>query len=142
MSFIAVLALIVAGQGLLERGRGPLSRAAGLLGTGLVVTAALAPITGSLYGCVRIHAPLSTLVSMPFMVLTMLFGALCLLPVAWQGASKLAEWTVFLWLELLDLLDLGGLRASGASLLAGWLPLMLLLLLFRRGLRRTLARLL
>jgi hypothetical protein len=94
----------------------------------------LAPLVSSVYGYVSLAAPLATLVSMPFMVTAMLLGPLVLTwgPVA-SLAAVLLEWTIFLWLEVLEVIDLPSVVME-----PDWLPawaggVLLMWLLTRRG---------
>jgi competence protein ComEC len=140
MSFLAVLALIVTGEGLLRFSRGVLGMSLGILGAGVVVTISIAPIVMDLYGSVRLHGPLATLISMLFLLPLFVLGLLVLVPLVWPAAARLAEWLAFLWLEVLDLLGLEGLRVSGPAALSVWAMLVLVMLLFRKGPERVLRR--
>jgi ComEC/Rec2-related protein len=130
MSFAAVLSLVLIGR----RFRGPMGGAISVIVAGVVVTVCLAPLVGSVYGYVSRAAPLATLGSMPYMIAVMLLGPLVLTwgPVP-SMAAALLEWTVFLWLEALKLMDMPSVVIGPA-----WLPawaggVFLLWVLCRRG---------
>lgn len=104
MSFAAVLSLIMIGRRF--EGRGGWFLSAGY--AGVVVTLALAPLVSSVYGGFNPVAPLATVVSIPFMLALMILGPLAILPLM-GAAAVLAEWTVFLWFELLQNMGAGGI---------------------------------
>jgi ComEC/Rec2-related protein len=134
LSFAAVLSLI-----LLSRGFGG---GAGLLLTplyaGMTVTVALAPLVMHTFGALPVQAPLATVVSMPFLLATMVLGVMVLLPILAPGASLLLEWCVWSWTGLLGLLRLPLLRMEGRFPLLPWAAAVVLLLLlrWRRGFHR------
>ena len=130
MSFSAVLSLAIMGRTFSM----PFGRILSILYAGFIVTLALAPLVFSVYGSLSPVAPLATLLSMPFMLATMLLGILTLaagsiLP----GIPVLLEWTVYLWLKTVKLLDLG-LMNSSKWMIPIWVSaIVILVLLSRRG---------
>lgn len=104
MSFAAILSLVLIGRKF--DGRGSWLLSAGY--AGIVVTLALAPLVSSVYGDFNPVAPLATVVSIPFMLTMMILGVLVLMPM--MGAAAVgAEWTVYLWLGILDRMGTGGI---------------------------------
>lgn len=104
MSFAAVLSLVLMGRRF--EGRGGWFLSAGY--AGIVVTLALAPLVSSVYGGFNPVAPIATVVSIPFMLALMILGILTLLPLM-GAAAVLAEWTVYLWFEILEIMGTGGI---------------------------------
>jgi len=101
MSFGAVLSLIVAGRSYSGKAGWILSMAH----AGVVVTIALAPLVSFTYGGLSPVAPVATVISVPFMLGTMITGLLSIIfPFS---ASVLTEWIVFAWLGLLKVLESG-----------------------------------
>jgi hypothetical protein len=102
MSFTAVLSLILFGRSF----RGNMGKILAVLYAGVVVTLCLAPLVSCTFGAVSPVAPIATVISLPFMLTLMALGAISL---SWgfiaEGASILAEWTVFIWLKLLYVLE-------------------------------------
>lgn len=103
MSFGAVLSLIVLGKNFTGKPGWILSIAY----AGVVVTVALAPLVSFTYGGMSPVAPLATVISVPFMLGTMVTGFLTLLFPFLSAASILAEWIVFTWLAILEILKSG-----------------------------------
>ncbi len=137
MSFAAVLALLLMGR---MPGRGAGSRLLSLLYSGVVVTVALAPLVSAVYGGVSPVAPPATVLSFPFMITLMLLGLPALAPGPLSvAAGRLAEWTSWLWLGALSLLEVEPLRVGG-GMLPAWAAAVLLLALRarRRGYPRRL----
>lgn len=130
MSFAAVLSLIVLGRSFRIRFGKPVS----VLYAGTVVTLALAPLVSRIYGSISPIAPVATLISLPFMLSVILLGSLSLtFGVIASGASVLAEWTVFIWLKMLHLLDFGSISYKEWMLYVWFAAILLLLLISRRG---------
>ncbi|MEN8208080.1 MAG: ComEC/Rec2 family competence protein [Candidatus Fermentibacteria bacterium] len=103
MSFGAVLSLIVLGKQFSCRGGSILS-----IGfAGVVVTTALAPLVSFTYGGVCPVAPIATVVSLPFMLSTMITGIAALAGPLACVPSVLSEWIVYIWLNILDILESG-----------------------------------
>lgn len=132
MSFGAVLSLIVLGKNFAGKPGWILSIAY----AGVVVTVALAPLVSFTYGGIRPVAPIATVISVPFMLGTMLTGFLTLLFPFISAASILTEWIVFTWLAILEILK------SGRIVFLEWMfwlwPVCLITLWFlsrRRGFR-------
>lgn len=103
MSFGAVLSLIVLGKNFTGKPGWILSIAF----AGVIVTVALAPLVSFTYGGMSPIAPLATVISVPFMLGTMLTGLLTLLFPFLSAASILTEWIVFTWLAILEILKSG-----------------------------------
>lgn len=109
MSFGAVLSLIIFGS----KFNGKAGAILSIAYAGIVVSVALAPLVSLTYGGLCPVAPAATVISIPFMLGTMLTGFLVLLfPFA---APVLSEWVVFIWLALL------GLLRSGRIVFLGWM---------------------
>jgi predicted membrane metal-binding protein len=127
LSFAAVLALIF----LAEKHRG----AAGFLLTplraGLVVTLALAPLVSQTYGGFSPQAPVATLLSLPFMLLTMILGVAVLLPVVYSSASIILEWCVWIWTGFLGLMRLPLVDPQGPAWTAAWIGAVTILAVYR-----------
>lgn len=103
LSFGAVLSLIIMGREFRCRAGWILSVAY----AGLVVTTALAPLVSLRYGGLSPVAPVATVISVPFMLATMITGFLTLLWPFASAASVLSEWVVFIWLAVLEILESG-----------------------------------
>jgi ComEC/Rec2-related protein len=134
MSFAAVLSLI-----LLSPVRGPRSGpVAAALAAGLTVTVALAPLVSATYGGFAPQAPVATLVSIPFMLATMLLGALVLLPPLAAGAAVLVEWCTWAWTGVIGLLAMKPVTLSGAASACAWGGILLVMafLRWRKGFAR------
>lgn len=132
MSFGAVLSLIVLGKNFAGKAGWILSIAY----AGVVVTVALAPLVSFTYGGISPVAPIATVISVPFMLGTMLTGFLTLLFPFLSATSILTEWIVFTWLAILEILK------SGRIVFLEWMfwlwPVCLITLWFfsrRRGFR-------
>ena len=133
MSFGAVLSLIILGRDFQCRG----SRILSIAYAGVVVTTALAPLVSLRYGGLSPVAPVATVISLPFMLTTMMTGFMTLFGLFASAASVLSEWSVFVWLAVLEILE------SGMIVFRKWMywlwPVCLIALwLFsrRRGFRR------
>ncbi len=133
MSFGAVLSLIILGREFRCRA----GRILSIAYAGVVVTTVLAPLVSLRYGGLSPVAPVATVISFPFMLTTMTTGFLTLLGPFASAASLLSEWSVFIWLAVLRILE------SGMIIFQKWMywlwPLCLIALwLFsrRRGFRR------
>lgn len=100
MSFGAVLSLIILGR----NWSGKAGRILSIAYAGLVVSIALAPLVSFRYGGFSPVAPLATVISVPFMIGTMITGFLTLLWPFASVASLLSEWVVFIWLAILEIL--------------------------------------
>ena len=101
MSFAAVLSLIILGRRFEGRAGWLLSA----IYAGLVATVALAPLVSSVYGGFNPSAPLATALSIPLMVMLMAGGIMVLLVPPLSGAfSLLAQWSAWIWLEVLGFL--------------------------------------
>jgi competence protein ComEC len=103
MSFGAVLSLIILGRQFRCRAGWILSIAY----AGVVVTTALAPLVSFRYGGLCPVAPVATVISIPFMLATMITGFATLLGPFASAASLLSEWAVFIWLAVLEILESG-----------------------------------
>jgi hypothetical protein len=103
MSFGAVLSLIILGKNFTGKPGWIMSIAY----AGVVVTVALAPLVSFTYGGLSPVAPIATVISVPFMLGTMLTGFLTLLFPFISVASILSEWIVFIWLAILEILKSG-----------------------------------
>ncbi len=103
MSFGAVLSLIILGRKFRCKAGWILSIAY----AGLVVSTALAPLVSFRYGSLSPVAPVATVISVPFMLATMITGFLTLLWPFASAASVLSEWVVFIWLAALEILESG-----------------------------------
>lgn len=129
MSFSAVLSLILFGRSF--RGN-ILKKLLSVFYAGVVVTLCLAPLVSSTFGAVSPVAPIATVLSLPFMLTLMALGAISL---SWgfvaEGASILAEWTVFIWLKLLYVLEFRRFEFE-EWMLAIWFAGIIMLLLFSR----------
>lgn len=135
MSFCAVLSLILLGRSI----RGNIwKKTLSVLYAGVVVTLSLAPLVSNTFGAVSPVAPIATVISLPFMLTLMALGVISL---SWgflaAGASVLAEWTVFIWLKLLHVLELRRFEFKDWMLVI-WLACIIMLWLFsrRRGFLR------
>ncbi|MCK5115226.1 MAG: ComEC/Rec2 family competence protein [Candidatus Aegiribacteria sp.] len=103
MSFGAVLSLIILGKQFRCRAGWILSIAF----AGVVVTTALAPLVSFRYGGLSPVAPVATVISFPFMLTTMITGFMTLLGPFASAGSLLSEWSVFIWLAVLRILESG-----------------------------------
>jgi len=134
MSFAAVLSLILLSP---PRGArsGPVTTA---LAAGLTVTVALAPLVSATYGGFAPQAPVATLVSIPFMLATMLLGVLVLLPPLAAGAAVLVEWCTWAWTGVIGLLAMRPVALSGTAAACAWGGILLTMacLRWRRGFTR------
>jgi len=102
MSFCAVLSLILLGR----RFEGKAGLVLSIAYAGVIVTIALAPLVSITYGGLSPVAPIATVISLPFMLGTIITGTSALILPA--GAfSVLCEWIVFLWLAVLGFLRSG-----------------------------------
>lgn len=133
MSFGAVLSLIILGREFRCRA----GRILSIAYAGVVVTTALAPLVSFRYGGLSPVAPFATVISFPFMLTTMITGFMTLLGPFASAASLLSEWSVFIWLAVLRILE------SGTIIFQKWMyllwPLCLIALWIfsrRRGFRR------
>lgn len=129
MSFSAVLSLILFGRSF----RGNIyKKMFSILYAGIVVTLSLAPLVSSTFGAVSPVAPIATVISLPFMLALMALGVISL---SWgfvaEGASILAEWTVFIWLKLLHVLEFRRFEFKEWMLVI-WFAGIIMLLLFSR----------
>ena len=129
MSFSAVLSLIIFGRSF----RGNIyKKALSILYAGVVVTFSLAPLVSNTFGAVSPVAPIATVISLPFMLTLMALGVISL---SWgfiaSGASILAEWTVFIWLKLLYMLEFRRFEFKEWMLVI-WFAGIIMLLLFSR----------
>ncbi len=129
MSFSAVLSLILLGRSF--RGN-IIGKILSVIYAGVVVTLCLAPLVSSTFGAVSPAAPIATVISLPFMLTLMALGVISL---SWgfvaAGASILAEWTVFIWLEILYSLEFRTFEFK-EWMLAIWFAGIIMLLLFSR----------
>lgn len=129
MSFGAVLSLILFGV----RFRMKYGKALSTFYAGFVVTLSLAPLVSTTYGAVSFMAPLATVLSLPFMLVLMALGVISL---SWgpfaAGASRLAEWVVFIWLELLHILEFKRIEFESWMLYIWFVSLMMLWFFSRR----------
>jgi ComEC/Rec2-related protein len=103
MSFGAVLSLIVLGRNF--KGKPGWILSIGY--AGVVVTVALAPLVSFTYGSMSSAAPIATVISVPFMLGTMLTGVLTLLFPFLSTVTILTEWIVFTWLGILEIFKFG-----------------------------------
>ncbi len=103
MSFAAVLSLIFMGR----QFRGRAGRVLSVVYAGLVVTIALAPLVSFRYGGLSPVAPIATVISIPFMLATMIGGSFSLFWPFTAAVSVLSEWIVFIWMGILEYLDSG-----------------------------------
>lgn len=101
MSFGAVLSLMILGR----NWRGKAGRILSIAYAGVVVSVALAPLVSFRFGGFSPVAPFATVISVPFMLGTMITGFLTLLWPFASAASLLSEWVVFIWLSILELLQ-------------------------------------
>ena len=128
MSFSAVLSLILFGKSF----RGSMGKILSVLYAGVVVTLSLAPLVSCTFGAVSLIAPIATVISLPFMLVLMALGAISL---SWgfiaASASILAEWTVFIWLKLLQALELRRFEFEEWMLVI-WFASIIMLWLFSR----------
>ncbi|MCK4504192.1 MAG: ComEC/Rec2 family competence protein [Candidatus Aegiribacteria sp.] len=128
MSFSAVLSLILFGRSF----RGGIGKILSVVYAGVVVTLCLAPLVSFTFGAVSPVAPIATVISLPFMLTLMALGAISL---SWgflaAGSSILAEWTVFIWLKLLYLLEFRRFEFKEWMLFI-WFAGIIMLLLFSR----------
>jgi ComEC/Rec2-related protein len=127
MSFSAVLSLIILGRSFQGRAGKVLSAAY----AGMLVTVALAPMVSFRYGGFCPVAPIATVISIPFMLMTMTAGFLSLLSPFSAAASLLAEWIVFAWLGVLDILE-SGMLVFQRWMFFIWPVILLALWLFSR----------
>lgn len=114
MSFGAVLSLIILGK----QFHGKAGRLLSIAYAGVVVTIALAPLVSVRYGGLSPVAPVATVISVPFMLAAMTTGFLTLLWPFASAASVLSEWIVFVWLEILGILE------SGKIIFQNWMFLL------------------
>jgi len=130
MSFAAVLSLIILGRRFAGRAGWLLSA----IYAGLVATIALAPLVSSVYGGFNPSAPLATALSIPLMVMLMAGAVMVLLVPPLAGAfSLLAQWSAWIWLEVLGFL---GTEEIGFRnwMIPVWVTVIAILWLFsRRG---------
>ena len=129
MSFSAVLSLILFGRSF----RGNIARKTlSVVYAGVVVTLCLAPLVSCTFGAVSPVAPIATVISLPFMLTLMALGVISL---SWgflaAGASILAEWTVFVWLKLLYVLEFRRFEFKEWMVVI-WFAGIIMLLLFSR----------
>ncbi|MCD4848007.1 MAG: ComEC/Rec2 family competence protein [Candidatus Aegiribacteria sp.] len=129
MSFSAVLSLIIFGRNF----RGNIwKKILSVFYAGVVVTLSLAPLISCTFGAVSPVAPIATVISLPFMLTLMALGVISL---SWgfiaSGASILAEWTVYIWLKLLYLLEFRRFEFKEWMLVI-WFAGIIMLLLFSR----------
>ncbi len=131
LSFSAVLSLIIFGRNI----RGNIyKKILSILYAGIVVTLCLAPLVSSTFGAVSPVAPIATVISIPFMLTLMALGAISL---SWgfiaEGASILAEWTVFIWLNILQVLEFRRFEFKEWMLVIWFAGIIMLLLFSRRS---------
>ena len=134
LSFAAVLALIF----LAERHKGAVGLLLTPLHAGLVVTLALAPLVSETYGGISPQAPLATMLSLPFMLLTMILGGTALLPLISRGSAIILEWCVWVWTGFLGFLRHPLVNPEGPLWMAVWIAAISILALYRwrRGFAR------
>ena len=131
MSFGAVLALILAGR-TFDLRPPPLAWMANGIYAGLVVTVALAPIVTACYGEVRPLGPLLTVLSLPLVIGVMALSPLALIPVVGGAFGRLLEWTVWLWLRVVEAVNCDGMAVGGVGSLLAWICVLGLLIISRR----------
>ena len=127
MSFGAVLSLIILGRKF--TGKTAWLFSAGY--AGIVVTVSLSPLVSFTYGGVNPVAPVATVLSVPFMLGTMLTGFLALAFPFLLSLSILNEWFVFIWLAILEILKSGRMVFS-TRMFWLWSVCIIILWLFSR----------